>query len=48
MSTIRINPITLYSPSFGLNPKKAVIVEYNIPSECGNVILSIGIFVLPL
>ena len=30
------NPITLYSPSFGLNPRSHVIVEYNIPSECGN------------
>ena len=30
------NPITLYSPSFGLNPKNAVNVEYNIPKECGN------------
>ena len=30
----------MYSPSFGLNPKKAVNVEYNIPNECGNFVAS--------
>ena len=34
------NPITLYSPSLGLNPKNAVIVEYNIPRELGKSIES--------
>ena len=32
------NPIILYSPSLGLNPKYAVIVEYTNPKELGYLI----------
>ena len=44
------NPITLYSPSFGLNPKNAVSEEYNIPNEWGKFIDCIFsiLFLLPL
>src|SRR3989442_9917887 len=40
-------PITLYSPSFTSNPKKAVKALYRSPRECGNSICLQSLISLP-